>query len=152
MSSLNIATIVGTSAGLTTATTAYVADDQLGTLISYTMATATGIIIGAVLTDKSNIVGGVDAFLYDRTGITLAADNAADSISDADSLFQLGVIQFPPGIAKGLNRVSVLDSLAIPFVANSTTVLGLQLVTRSGHTFFGAVGDIQVRFLYSKDV
>lgn len=151
MTTLNVATIVGTSAGLTTATTAYTDGDQLGTLISYTMATASGIIIAAVLTDKSNILGGVDAFLYDRTGITLATDNAADAISDADSLFQLGVIQFPPGITKTNNRVSPVDSLAIPFVANSTTVLGLQLVTRSGHTFFGAVGDIQVRFLYSKD-
>jgi hypothetical protein len=152
MTSLNIATIVGTSAGLTTATTSYLEGEQLGTLISYTMATASGIIIGAVLTDKSNAPAAIDAFLYDRVGITLATDNTADTISDADSLFQLGVIQFPPGVTKGNNCVSTVDSLAIPYVANSTTVLGLQLVARSGRTFFGAVGDIQVRFLYSKDV
>lgn len=151
MSSLNIATITATSAGLTTATTAYTDGDQLGTILSFTMATASGIIIAATLSDKTNIIGAVDAFIYDRS-ITLAADNAADAISDADSLFKLGVLNFPYPTAQTNNRTAHIDSLAIPFVANATTVICVQLVTRSAHTFFGAVGDLQLRLTYSKDV
>lgn len=151
MASLNLATLPVASTGLTTATTAYADGDQLGALMTFTMATATGIITGAVLTDKSNIVGAVDAFIYDRS-VTLAADNAPDSISDADSFFKLGVIPFPQPTPQSLNRGGHVDSLGIAYVANATTVICVQLVTRSGHTFFGAAGDLQLRLLYSKDV
>lgn len=151
MTSLNVATITQPSAGLTIATTAYTDGDVLGTILSFTMASATGIIMSAVLVDKANIVGAVDGFIFDRS-VTLAADNAADSISDADALFKLGKIEFPFPTAQALNRSAHVDSLAIPYVANASSIITIALVTRSSHTFFGAVGDLQVRLTYSKDV
>lgn len=151
MTSLNIATITQPSAGLTTSTTAYTDGDTLGTILSFTMASATGIIIAATLTDAANIIGAVDAFIYDRS-VTLAADNAADAISDADALFGLGRISFPFPTAQTNNRTAAIDSLAIPFVANASSIICVGLVTRSAHTFFGAVGNLQLRLTYSKDV
>lgn len=150
MTSLNLATLTGASAGLTTATTAYTDGDQLGTVISMAM-TAPGIILSANLIDKAKIVAAVDAFIFDRA-VTAAADNAANSFSDADMLFLLDVIEFPAAKASALNGLSVVDSLAIPYVANASNTISVYLVTRSGHTFFGAATDLQIRFTYSKDV
>lgn len=150
MTSLNIATLVGTSSGLTTATTAYTDGDTLGAIISMNL-TANGIIVAATLSDKSNIIGAVDCFLFDRS-VTLASDNAADAISDADSLFKLGLIPFPSPTAQANNRTAHVDSLAIPVVANASNTIFAALVTRSGHTFFGAATDLQLRLTYSKDV
>lgn len=151
MTTLNLATLTGASTGLTTATTAYTDGDTLGAIISMNLGAVSGIIIGATLVDKANIVGAVDCFIYDRS-VTLAADNAADSISDADALFKLGVIQFPYPTAQGLNRCAHIDSLAIAVTPNASNTIYLALVTRSAHTFFGAAGDLQVRLNYSKDV
>lgn len=150
MTSLNAATLTGASTGLTTATTAYTDGDTLGAIISFAL-TAPGYIIGATLVDKANIIGAVDAFIFDRS-VTLAADNAADAISDADALFKLGLISFPQPTAQANNRTAHIDSLAIPVVANASNTIYVALVTRSAHTFFGAAGDLQLRLNYSKDV
>lgn len=151
MTSLNLATLTGTSSSLTTASTAYIDGDQLGAIISFNIGSTNAIILSAVLTDKSNIVGAVDAFIFDRS-VTLASDNAAGpNVSDADSLFTLGVINFPYPIAAGSNRISSIDSLGIGVVANASTTIYVALVTRSGHTFFGAATDLQVRLTYTKD-
>ena len=150
MTSLNLATLTGASTGLTTASTAYTDGDQLGAIISMNLG-ANGIITNAVLVDKADIIGAVDCFIYDRS-VTLAADNAAGpATSDADALFCLGVINFPYPIDQGASRISSVDSLGIGVVANASNTIYLALVTRSGHTFFGAAGDLQVRLTYSKD-
>lgn len=149
MTSLNLATLTGASTSLTTATTAYSDGDQLGAIISFAM-TAPGIIMSAQLVDKANIIGAVDAYIFDRS-VTLASDNAANAISDADMLFSLGVIEFPYPKTQTNNRLASVDSLAIPYVANASNTIYIALVTRSAHTFFGAAGDLQVRLNYSKD-
>jgi hypothetical protein len=151
MTSLNLATVAVASAGLTTATTAYIDGDQLGTVMTFTLTNA-GIILSAELVDKAKIIGAVDLFLFNASP-TLAADNAPFTVSDADMLNCIGVIEFP--YPKNLpsamvNALAHIDSLGIPTGASST-VYGA-LVTRAGHTFFGAVGDLQVRLNYSKDV
>lgn len=155
MTSLNLDEITVTSSGLTTATTAYTDGDQLGAILTFVIPgnLTRAVIVGAQLTDKSNIVGAVDLFLWDRS-VTLAADNAAGSNeSDADSLFTCGVIEFPYPKLKGANRLAHIDSLAVPVKANvgATGFFG-GLVTRSGHTFFGAATDLQVVLHISKDV
>lgn len=151
MTSLNLATLTFTSSGLTTATTAYGDGDQLGAIIAANLG-AGCILTDAVLTDKSNIVGAVDCFVFDRS-VTLAADNApGPAVSDADSLFQLGVIEFPYPKLEGNNRMGNIDSLAKALIANAATTVYLALVTRSAHTFFGAATDLQVRLSFSKDV
>jgi hypothetical protein len=151
VTSLNLATLTGASSGLTTSTTAYSDGDQLGAIISMNVGATNIIITNAVLVDKSNIIGAVDCFIFDRS-VTLASDNAAGpNVSDADALFGLGVINFPYPIAAGSNRISSIDSLAIGCVANASTTIYLALVTRSAHTFFGAATDLQVRITYTKD-
>ena len=84
--------------------------------------------------------------------MTLATDRTADSISDADALFKLGLLPMPFPTAQTLNATAHLDSLAVPFVANASSTIFVQMVTRSSHTFFGAVGDLVLRLTYSKDV
>jgi hypothetical protein len=154
MTSLNLGQLVVTSAGLTTATTAYTDGDQLGTQLTFLgSGNPTGIVIlAAQLVDKANIIGAVDLFLFDRS-VTLASDNAAGpNVSDADMLFTQGVIEFPYPKLAGSNRLSHIDSLGLAVKPNvaATGFFGA-LVTRSGHTFFGAAGDLQVVLHYTVD-
>lgn len=156
MTSLNLFNVTATSSGLTTATTGYTDGDVLGDELSWDVGSDKGIIIGAVLTDESDIIGAVDLYLFDRA-VTFGTDNAAPSISDADLLFALGVIQFPNlGVGGDLGgaRVSAVDSLAVPFDCNASNTLHGALVTRSSHTFFssGGADSLQVRLLGSQDV
>lgn len=138
--------IVATSAGLTTATTAYIAGDQLGTELSIAsiVRTAKGAVVtSAALVDKAKVLSVVDLFLFD-SATTPAADNAANSWSDADMLKILGVIHFTDQIVSANNHVLLPTNLPLVLKpASGTTIFG-DMVTRSGHTFFGAVGDIQV--------
>lgn len=144
--------IIGTSAGLTTATTAYTAGDQLGTEITFTSIVRTnrgGIIQQASLVDKAKVIGAVDLYLF-SAATTPAADNAANAWSDADMLNLIGVIHFNDVIVSANNYAVLATNL--PFVIKPSTgnVFG-NLVTRTGHTFFGAVGDLQVRLGVSQD-
>lgn len=153
--SLNTGQLVLTSAGLTTATTAYTDGDQLGTLIT---ALGSGnpagyLITDVTLVDKANILGAAELFLFDRS-VTLAADNAAGpAVSGAHALFSQGTIQLPYPSLAGNNRISGIDSIA-RIVRPNVPANGffIALVTRSSHTFFGAAGDIQLTIHYSADV
>lgn len=154
MTSLNMVSVTTTSSGLTTATTSYSDGDTVGALFQWDMGTASyGLILGAVLTDESDIVGAMDLFLYDRS-VTFGTDNAAPSISDADNIFSLGVIEFPFPKDLGGCRMSSIDSLSIPVQANASGIIYGGLVTRSAHTFFSAGGadSINIRLLFSTDV
>ena len=92
------------SGGLTTATTAYSAGDQVGT--QFTLANAarasggTGLIVGCSLTDATDIVGAYDVAIF-RASATAATDNAAFSISDADAKNLVAVIQLSGAVDLG---------------------------------------------------
>lgn len=138
--------VTGTSAGLTTATTAYVAGDQLGTEITLSNMTRTGkgcTIVSATLIDKAKVLASVDAFLF-SAATTPAADNAANSWSDADMLNCLGILHFADLVQSGNNYILQALNCPITVKPGSSTSIFCDLVTRSGHTFFGAVGDIQI--------
>lgn len=151
MSSLNQAKLTGASSSLTTASTAYTDGDQLGAIIAMNIGATNAIILSAVLIDKANIIGAVDCFIWDRS-VTLASDNAAGpAVSDADALFGLGCIEFPYPKLLGNNREATIDSIGLGVTANASTTIYLSLVTRSGHTFFGAATDLQVLISYTKD-
>lgn len=141
------------SAGLTTATTAYVAGDQLGTILEFTNAVrssgGSAVIQSATLVDDAAIVGAVDLFLFDRS-VTLAADNAAAAFSDADMQNCLGVLSFVPPKTNANNGVATLAIAGLAVVANATSLFGA-LVTRAGHTFFGAVDDLTVSLVIAQD-
>jgi hypothetical protein len=150
VTSLNTATLTGTSSGLTTATTAYTDGDQLGAIISFNLGAAGVLNVSGILVDKANIVGGVTAVIFDRS-VTLAADNAAYAISDADALFEIGRIELPGVPTGGNNRSPGVDSIAQILVPNASNTVYVALITRSGHTFFGAATDLVLRLSYSKD-
>jgi hypothetical protein len=136
--------IQATSAGLTTATTAYSAGDQLGTELSFANAVRDsggyGTVVTATLLDKAKVNAGVDLYLFDRS-VTPAADNAAMAFSDADMAFCVGVVEFRAPKANANNSLALAVNLPLLVKCNVTTLYG-HLVTLVGHTFFGAVGDL----------
>jgi hypothetical protein len=149
----NTSRIQVSSAGLTTATTAYVAGDQLGTILEFTNASRTAgapsEIRSATLLDKAKIVGAVDLYLFDRS-VTLAADNAANGFSDADMAYCLGILRFPPPVVNANNGLATIEASGLAVVPNATSLFGA-LVTRSGHTFFGAATDLVVSLVVARD-
>lgn len=142
------------SSGLTIATTAYTAGDQLGTEMQFTNAVrssgSTAVIESAFLTDAAKIIGAVDLYLFNAT-VTPASDNGANSWSDADILKCLGIISFGTPILSANNSLGMAVS-GIPLVIKpaATTLFGY-MVTRTGHTFFGAATDIQITLGITQD-
>jgi len=139
------ARLAANSSGLTTATTAYTSGDVLGGELSFASAAritgGRGVIEGAVLLDKADIVGAVDLFLF-RAASTPAADNAANGWADADMENLVGVVSFPYPYDSANNRAATWVG-AQPYECAATTLFGV-LITRSDHTFFTAVTDLRV--------
>jgi hypothetical protein len=137
------------SAGLTTSTTAYSAGDQLGTILTVAgqaRATGrTGLIHGAVLIDRAKIIGAVNLYIY-RATVTLAADNAAFDVSDADQDSLVGVIALGTPRVLGSNGVTTAYNLGMPYDCAATSLF-IALETVSGHTFFGAVSDLRLTLI-----
>lgn len=135
------------SGGLTIATTAYTAGDQLGTQFTFAgcarASGGTGTIVGVVVISAADITGAMDLVITDSS-ITLAADNAAYAISDADALKIVGLVQLAGSFDIGNNRIAQAWNLAIPYQCSGGTSLYGGLITRLGHTFFAAVTDLQV--------
>lgn len=135
------------SAGLTIATTAYTTGDTLGTIFTLpNAARATGgygVITGVAVISAADITGAIDV-IFHRATATLAADNAAYAISDADALNVIDVVQLGTSIDIGNNRIARATGLAIPYETGAGTSLFASLATRSGHTFFAAVTDLQL--------
>ena len=125
--------------GVTTATTAYTAGDQVGTIITIANAArisgGSGTIVGATLIDQSDIIGAYDVVIFDSSA-TLATDNAAFAITDADSLKIVALIQLAGAFDLTNNRIAQSYNLAIPYVCSGSTSLFAALITRAGHTFF----------------
>lgn len=135
------------SGGLTTATTTYTSGDTLGTLFTLANAAQTtggsGYITGVTLVDAADVIGAVDVVFFDSS-VTLASDNAAFSISDADALKVVGIVQLAGAYDIGANRVAQSTNIALPYTCSGGTSLFAGLLTRSGHTFFGAVTNLQL--------
>jgi hypothetical protein len=142
------------SGGLTIATTAYTAGDQLGT--QFTLANAarasggTGTIVGVVVTSAADIIGAIDV-VFTRSSITLAADNAAYAISDTDAKAVIGIVQCAGAFDIGNNRVAQAFNLAVPYDCSGGTSLYASLITRVGHTFFAAVTDLQLQVFVERN-
>lgn len=135
------------SGGLTTATTAYSAGDQMGT--QFTLASAarasggTGTITGVEVISAADIVGPMDVVFF-RASVTLASDNAAFAISDADALNVVGICQLAGAFDIGNNRTAQQFNLAIPYDCSGGTSLYAGIITRFAHTFFAATTDLQL--------
>lgn len=125
------------AAGLTNV--AYTAGDQVGT--QFTLANAarvsggTGRITNVVLIDQQDIIGAYDVMFF-RASTTLAADNAAFSISDADAINNfVGVAQLPGAVDIGGNRVAQATNLSIRYDCAATSLFAA-LICRFGHGGF----------------
>lgn len=135
------------SGGLTTSVTAYSAGDQVGT--QFTLANAArvsgggGMIRSVILTSAADIIGPYDV-VFTRSSITLASDNAAYAISDADALAVVGLVNLTGAYDIGNNRIAQAFNLAVPYDCSGGTSLYASLITRAGHTFFAAVTDLQL--------
>lgn len=134
------------SAGLTTATTAYTAGDQVGTLFTFANAAlatgGTGRITKVRLIDAADIIGSYDLAVF-NTSVTLASDNAAFSVSDGDSLLCEAVIPLTGAYDLGNNHFAQALNISVPYTCAATSLFGA-LICREGHTFFGAVGNLQL--------
>lgn len=135
------------SGGLTTASTGYTAGDQVGT--QFTIAGAAraagggGTIVGVMLISAADVIGAFDVVFTDSS-VTLASDNAAYAISDADSLNIVGLVQLAGAYDLGNNRIAQAFNLSVPYVCSGGTSLYAGLITRAGHTFFAATTDLQL--------
>jgi hypothetical protein len=142
----NLVRIVATSTGLTTSVTNYTAGDQVGAQMTLAGAARAaggfGYITGIVLISAADIIGAYDV-LITRESVTPAADNAAFLISDADALKIVQLIPLSGAYDIGDNRVAQAQNLRIPYDCVATSLFA-NLITRSGHAFFGAVGDLQL--------
>lgn len=135
------------SGGLTTSTTAYVAGDQVGTQFELTNAARAsggfGVITSVVLNSAGALIGAYDVVIS-RASITPASDNAAFSISAADTRKVVAVIPLASAVALGSGRVAQALNIAIPYDCSGGTSLYANLICRAGHTFFAAVTDLEL--------
>lgn len=135
------------SGGLTTSVTAYTAGDQVGSQFSLTGAArasgGSGTIVAVQLISAADIIGAYDV-VFSRSSITPAADNAAFAISDADAKAVIALVQLAGAFDIGNNRIAQAYNLAVPYDCSGGTTLYANLITRVGHTFFGATTDLQL--------
>jgi len=139
---------VSTTTGqITIATTAYTAGDQLGPLFTLTNAARVtsggGVITGVRLLDAGDVIGACDVVFFDST-VTLAADNAAFAISDADALKVVGLVQLAGAYDLGNNRIAQAFNLAVPYTLAGGTSLFAALITRTANAIFVAATDLQL--------
>jgi hypothetical protein len=136
------------SAGLTTATTAYIAGDQLGDILELASIVEAsggrGRITSIRLVDQAKITGSIELFVF-RASVTLAADNAAFNVSDSDMVASfVGSIILPQGSDGADNRAATLSYVGLDFDCAATSLF-VALKTLQGHTFFGAATDLNLR-------
>ena len=138
-----------TSGGLTTAATAYAVGDQLGNQMTFANAARVsgggGIIRGITLISAADTIGAVDVVIFDSS-VTLAADNAAFAISDADALKVIDLVSLNGAFDIGNNRLCRSGPLAIPYVCNGGTSLYVGMITKAAiaATPFAAATDIEL--------
>ena len=146
-----------TSSGLTTATTAYTSGDQLGAQMSLQLGaqgdSGTGYESTIVeikdlwVTDRADVLGAVDIYLFNAS-VTPAADNAAVSFSDADiEKLCSPVIQLTTNTDLGLNKTTGAAAWWERTVVLPAGVLYVCMVTKSGHSFFGATSDVKLNLI-----
>jgi len=136
-----------TSAGLTTATTTYASGDQTGN--QFTLANAArvtgggGVITGVTLICATTVLGNMDVVFFDSS-VTLAADNAAFSISSANALKIVGIVQLAGAYSFALNRMAQAVNISLPYVCSGGTSLYAALITRTANGVYSAVTDLQL--------
>ena len=139
--------IVTSDQPVTGMSTVYVSGDVVGTLVAFTDIVRNngggGIVESLELIETTTQGVNAELWLFDRP-IAAAADNAAHSISDADSLFAVGVIPLTLHFASALNSVSTARGVGMAFQCRNIArdLYGL-LVTRGAPPY--AVDGIRLK-------
>lgn len=137
-----------TIGGLTTATTLYTAGDQMGTLMELTNMAATSGGQGwigtlGLIVDKIGVVGPVRAWFF-KESVTLASDNSAFSLSDADQAKCVGTIVFPSPADANNNARCTLPGVNLDYECTATSLF-VAMQTLTTHTVhFDAADDLTV--------
>jgi hypothetical protein len=138
-----------TSAGLTIASTNYSNGDTLGTLISVPNAVASaggfGYLRNLRINDYADIVSSVTMFLF-RDSVTLAADNAAWAVSDADSDQMIDQLMVPL-VDNGANRQGAIRPQTMFDCVGTTLYIGLRADSIGAAFFTPTTGatDLRIR-------
>lgn len=149
LSTLQPAQVVSTASGLTTAITAYTAGDMLGAEITVTSAASAsggkGVISSLMVQNSvvnSPVTGALDMRWFNAAS-TPAADNAANSWSDANSRLQVVQYQCPQPVASALNASITAGNLWLDFVTSGSANLFLNVICLGSPGVFGAATDLQ---------
>lgn len=141
------------SSGLTTASTNYSNGDVLGagwTIPNAAKASGgTGRVIGVDFRDYADILTAAQLYLF-QGSVTFGTDNAAPSISDADSLKFVGTIPVALLDLGGV-RVGSVDSISVPYVLDGTDLFVYATATSIAASFFGATTDLRLRVHLTRD-
>jgi hypothetical protein len=151
LSTLQPATIAVASSGLTTSITAYTAGDMLGA-----EATATGMaatsggrgVVTAITVQNSNTAsttGALDVRLFSAAS-SPAADNAANSWSDANSRLQVVAYVVPAPTTSALNSTTYVGNLWLPYLCTSSANLFLNVICLGAPAVFATATDLQYTF------
>lgn len=142
-------------------TNAYTAKDQLGDIMSITGAAAItgggGLVRGVTLLDKTQAQRAAIDLYFFSASVTLAANNAAFTLSDADAALCVGSLQIAsgnyattmPGTPTNSNAFIPLwttatsTGVAMPYVCAATTLF-CAAVVQGTPTY--AVGDLVFTF------
>lgn len=132
---------------------AYASGDQFGTLITITNAArvtgAGGFINGIVYHDNDDVMGAIDIYFFNDT-LTLAADNAAFAISDADARKLLYVANMTSVQDLGVQRFGQLQGLSVPYFCTGTSLF-VAIVTKTTPTLTGGATGQRIRFALTRD-
>lgn len=135
------------ASGLTTATTTYTAGDMLGTELTITGAAFASGGKGAITSievqnSSTNSTGALDMRFFNAAS-TPAADNAANSWSDANSRLQVVAYQVGAPVASALNSTGYTGNLWLDYTTVSSTSLFLNVICLGAPAVFSAATDLQ---------
>jgi hypothetical protein len=142
------------SAGLTVGGS-YTSGDVLGGQMQFRIGDGFGAAYGeitqVVVIDKAAVLGACELWLF-SSAVTPASDNAALSFSDTDMQSLVAILPCSTVYTTALNKVVVCDPAeGRPVFSGQNGILYGTLVTRTGNTGFGAVGDVTVVLFYEAE-
>jgi len=137
------------------ATGAYTAADQVGALQLLPISGSYGSkLLTVTVLDRAQQRSALDLFFFDRT-VTLAADDAAFTVTDADMAFCIGVVSVltadydDVAAVSSIATVALNPCLAIPGSLDENVYLAI--VARGAPTY-GAVNGLVLSFSYEQAV
>lgn len=134
---------------------AYAANDAVGGELTFTDALresgGSGVILDVVITDKAKQNAALKLVLFSQT-FTETADNAAMTVTDADLVSCLGVIDIAAGDYDDFadNSVATVTGVNLGVVASGSANLFGQLYTTGTPTYV-STSDLQVRLVVLQD-